>query len=306
MRLPEFVTVHEVGHNWFQGILASNEVLEAWLDEGVNEWADGKVMNELYGPRTSGLDWMGWTAEITELRRAVASDPSSLPSPIASAAFAFVDNTNYGEATYASTMRALYTLEQTVGPSKFAAAMKAYARAWAFRHPTGRDLFDTLSKELGRDLTWFFGPVWHGVGGMNLGIRTAACRAAHAPRGVFGQGSAQRTVTSADEPDRATFTCEVVVTNTGTIRVPVEIELEYEDGSTTTHLWDLSRNKHWFSIVVDRSSRLVEVRLDPKNNIALDSPMRHHLRLEGDGSASLRAAAWFGATAQTLMQIVGP
>ncbi|MBX3162242.1 MAG: M1 family metallopeptidase [Deltaproteobacteria bacterium] len=308
VRLPEFVTVHEIGHQWFQGILASNEVLEAWLDEGVNEWADGKVMNELYGPRASGLDWMGWTAEIVALRRALAADPASLPSPIATAAFAFVDNDAYGEATYGSTMRALYTLEQYAGAAKFAAAMKAYVKEWAWKHPTGRDLFDTLTRELGgEDLTWFFGPVWKGVGGMDLGIRTAACRVAHAPRGVFGEGSTLRVVGETEAPDEATFTCEVVVTNTGTLHVPVDIELHFADGSTVTHRWqDRGTGARWYRIVEARSSRLVEVALDPKGEIALDSPMRHRLRLEGDGSASLRAAAWFGATAQTLMQIVGP
>src|SRR6185436_7229248 len=100
LRLPEYVTVHEVGHNWFQGMLASNEPIEAWLDEGVNEWADAKVMTELYGPRTSLVDWMGWQAELGALRRAAASDPASLPSPIASAAYAFVDDRAYFEQSY--------------------------------------------------------------------------------------------------------------------------------------------------------------------------------------------------------------
>src|SRR5690606_5230377 len=103
--IPEMVTVHEVGHNWFQGMLASNEAVEAWLDEGVNEWAVARAMNALYGPRTSGLDWMGWQAELGALRRAIASDPASLPSPIATAAYAFVDGRAYGEQTYATTMR---------------------------------------------------------------------------------------------------------------------------------------------------------------------------------------------------------
>jgi aminopeptidase N len=59
IRLPEFVTVHEIGHNWFQGILASNEFREAWLDEGVNEWADGVVMASLYGEKHSASPGAG-------------------------------------------------------------------------------------------------------------------------------------------------------------------------------------------------------------------------------------------------------
>jgi hypothetical protein len=305
VRLPEMVTVHEVGHNWFQGMLASNEADEAWLDEGVNEWAVAKVMNELYGPRTSMLDWMGWQAEFAALRRAVASDPSSLPSPIATAAYAFVDDRGYAEQTYVTTMRALRTLEQTVGATRFAAAMKAYARAWAFKHPTGRDLFDTLSRELGQDLTWFFQPVFQQVGGARLGLRSADCVRAHKPRGVFGDGPGRKRVTANEAPETGTYVCEVVVRNTGAWHVPVDLELRFADGSSHRVRWDDREGDHWEAFVVERSSRLTEVILDPDGKIALDSPMTHHYRLEGDGSASLRAGAWFGSMAQTLMQLVG-
>jgi hypothetical protein len=320
VRLPEMVTVHEIGHNWFQGMLASNEALEAWLDEGVNEWAEAKVMNELYGPRTSILDWMGWQAEYAALRRAIAADPSSLPSPIASAAYAFVDGRDYSQQTYVTTMRALRTLEQTAGATRFAAAMKVYARAWAFRHPTGRDLFDVLSRELAQDLSWFFAPVFQQVGGVRLAVRTASCARAHPPRGVFGVEKKMRT--EADAPDTGSYVCEVVVTSTGAWTVPVDIELKFEDGSSQRVRWDdrgvsdpspceplpgeiaVSPGR-WKRCVFKRSSQLTEVILDPDGKIALDSPVAHHLRLEGDASASLRAGAWFGSMAQTLMQMVG-
>ncbi|CAN5786271.1 M1 family metallopeptidase [soil metagenome] len=306
LRLPEYVTVHEVGHNWFQGMLASNEAIEAWLDEGVNEWADGNVMDELYGARTSGIDWMGWQAQVAALRRAWAGDPSSVPSPIASAAYAFVDFNGYGEATYATTARALSTLEQTVGPTKFAAAMKVYAQTWAFKHPTGRDLFDSLSATLGQDLTWFFGPVWQTVGGLKLGLRTATCRVVHPARGVFGEGSAKKLVTETDAPETGSYLCEVVVTSTGSVHVPIDLELKFADGSTQRLHWDDKGNGAWQRFEIERSTPLVEVWIDPDGKLALDSPVSHHYRVEGDGSASLRASAWIASLAQTFMQIVGP
>lgn len=306
LRLPEYVTVHEVGHNWFQGMLASNEAVEAWLDEGVNEWADGKVMDEMYGARTSGIDWMGWQAQVSALRRAVVDDPASVPSPIATAAYAFVDPDAYGEATYSTTARALATLEETVGPTKFAAAMKAYAQAWAFKHPTGRDLFEALSTSLEQDLTWFFSPVWQSVGGVKLGIRTATCRLAHPARGVFGTGGSRKTVTETEAPATGSYLCELVVTNTGTIHVPIDLELKFGDGSTQRLRWEDKGHGAWERFVIERSTPLVEVWLDPDNKLALDSPVSHHYRLEGDGGAALRASAWLASLTQTLMQIVGP
>ena len=306
MRLPEFVTVHEVGHNWFQGLLASNEAEEAWLDEGVDDWADGKVMTELYGPQTSAMDWMGWQVEIRGLRRAIAEDPASLPSPIATAAYAFVDNAAYTEASYSTTMRALATLESTVGPARFAAAMKAYAKAFAWKHPTGNDLYATLGAELGEDLAWFFGPVFHEVGGLDLAIRSASCRPIHQPRGITGETTVKKTVSATDAPETGGFRCDVIVTNTGTMHVPVDIELRFADGSSQRVHWDDRGHGASQVFSVERSSQLTEVWIDPDNKIALDSPVTHHLRLEDDGAAALRAAAWVSATAQTLMQVVGP
>ncbi|MBA3393691.1 MAG: M1 family metallopeptidase [Deltaproteobacteria bacterium] len=302
IRLPEYVTIHEIGHNWFQGLLASNEPVEPWLDEGVDEWASAKVMNDLYGSRASMIDWMDWHAEVVALRRA-AGEPGALPSPMATAAYAIVDGQAYGEASYTRTMRALKTLENLVGPTKFAAAMKVYAQTFAFKHPTGRDLFETLSRELGQDLTWFIGPVWHDVGALELGLRTAECWKAHPPRGVFDV--TKKPVTEKEARETGSYICEVVVTSTGTVHVPVDIELRFADGSTQRVRWDDRGHASWERFTIERSSRLTEVWIDPDNKVLLDSPFRHQYRVDGEGAASLRAAARLAAIAQTLMQVVG-
>src|SRR5262249_32864290 len=160
--------------------------------EGVNEWADAHVMAEIYGARGSMVDWLGWQAELSALRAAGGGDPD-LPSPVAAAAYAFVDSRAYRGASDPQTPRALGTRRRTLGTAKFLAAMKSYANAWAFRHPTGRDLFAVLDQQLG-PLDWFFEPAFHEVGGMHVALRTAACRTAHPPRGVFGDKD--KTVTT--------------------------------------------------------------------------------------------------------------
>ncbi|MGE3458391.1 MAG: M1 family metallopeptidase [Kofleriaceae bacterium] len=307
IRIPEYTTVHEVGHNWFQGILASNEAADPWLDEGINTWANNKVMDELYGQRTSGVDWLGWQGGIDALIRAAVEDPATLPSPIRTAAASFVDFEDYGVGTYFTTMRAFDTLEQIVGPTRFASAMKAYTREWAFRHPTASDVFATLSRELGEDLSWYFDPVFERVGGLRLAIRTAQCRLVHPWRGVFDDAErTHKTVTADEAPATGGYRCEVVVTNTGVVHVPVEIELRFADGTSKRLLWNDRGQDHWERFVEQRSSPLVEVWLDPEAKIAFDSPVTRRYRLEGDGDASMRAAAWVAFVTQTLMQIVGP
>lgn len=306
IRIPEYVTAHEIAHNWFQGILASNEVEEAWLDEGVTEWATVHVMRELYGPRTSGIDWKGWQADIGGLLDAIADDPASIPAPIATAAYAFGDGNSYQTHTYSTTRRALQTLENHVGSAKFMAAMKAYVKEFAFKHPTGRDLYATLERELGQDLSWFFEPVFQRVGGVELAVQDASCELAKPSRGVIGEGPTRKTVTETEAPTTGTYRCTITVQNTGVVHVPVEIELEFADGSTQQVMWDDRGDASWQRFTVERSSKLVEVYIDPDRKVTLANPTEHHRRVIGDGSAAMRAGARVSSWGQFLMQIVGP
>jgi hypothetical protein len=306
IHLPEHVTIHEVGHNWFQGILASNEAEEGWLDEGVNEWADGVVMAKLFGPRGSAVDWMGWSAEQFRLRRALSSAADDLPTPIATAAWVFVDTDDYAEASYTRTMLALRTLENVVGRDRFAAAMQTYARTWAFRHPTGRDLFASLAESLDEDIGWFVEPAFYGVGVAELGVRSADCTSTHPPRGVFGTGADRKTIDDSAAPDTGAWTCEVVVQNTGTVPVPVDIEIRFADGTNQRHKWDHRGGTRWHRFKFERSSPITEVEIDPDHNVLLvDDVTNLEQRLEGDGRASWRAAARIGFWGQTLMSVVG-
>ena len=54
LRMPEMVTIHEFGHAYFMGILASNEFEEPWLDEGVNSFLEERIVDHYYG-ENSGM-----------------------------------------------------------------------------------------------------------------------------------------------------------------------------------------------------------------------------------------------------------
>jgi hypothetical protein len=227
-----------------------------------------------------------------------------MPSPIATPTSEFPDEDTWGQQTYIDSERALTTLEHTIGTSKMMAAMRAYVRAWMFRHPSGRDLFDAIAREQGESLEWYVGPVFTRVGGLELAVRDIGCWPTHAPRGVFGD-SVTKTVTETDAPDTGAWTCSLELASTGTIHVPVEVELRFGDGSSERRTWDDRDGATWTRIALERSAPIVEIRVDPDGKLALDSPLAHDYRIEGDGAASLRAAARVGSWTQTLMQLVG-
>ncbi len=309
MRLPEYVTIHEVGHNWFQGMLASDERLEPWLDEGVNEWADGAVMAALYGERASALDWHGWQAEIYRLRRAYADDPGALPVPIATPAAGFPDAATYATASYDSAMQALRTVELSIGRDAFAAGMKRYAETWAFRHPTGNDFIAALAAAAPTaDVAGLLGPALHARGGVQLAVESAGCAPTHAPRGRFVDRAtgAVRDVTADAAPDAGAWRCDVMIVNLGTVPVAVDIETRYADGSSRRDRWTPTAGEAWHHLTIERSSELVEVAIDPDGALPMQrDPLAMRRRLIGDSAAATRAAARVSAWGQILMGEVG-
>jgi hypothetical protein len=302
LRLPEFVTVHEVGHQWFQGMLASNEHSEAWLDEGINEWIDGHVMSKLFGEPGNAIDWMKWQADVTAFRRAVAN-PEAEVSPIATSPDAFSSFASYGSVTYETTLFAMMTLENIVGSEKFMAAMQQYAKRFSFKHPTGADLFAVWREQLG-DLGWFTEAAFTQLGGSDLSVGKVACSELTPPRGIFDDEKGHRVLTAETAPSTGAFRCEVVVNNRGSLLVPVTVEIVFADGTSERMQWP-ANSGHWQRFLVQRNAPIAEVHIDPDRLLVTDAPMNNSWRVVADTSASFRAGARAAFWAQSIMQVVG-
>ncbi len=77
---PEIVTEHEFGHQYWYGMVATNEFEEAWLDEGINSYTEVKVMDELYGKNTSAVNYPFVQMSETGLQQSgYFSDPDKDP-----------------------------------------------------------------------------------------------------------------------------------------------------------------------------------------------------------------------------------
>ncbi|MET0339685.1 MAG: M1 family metallopeptidase [Polyangiales bacterium] len=134
--LGPFVTAHELAHQWFQGMLASDEVHYPVLDEGLAQWASLDLIRTLYGPR-EGLEGV-LALDRFEVTRAIAlkvvgSIAPGLPAPAYTAR-------EYGGSVYARAALALECIRRAYGKARFDAALARYAEAHRFGHPTPGDL----------------------------------------------------------------------------------------------------------------------------------------------------------------------
>ncbi|MEO8589034.1 MAG: M1 family metallopeptidase [Flavobacteriales bacterium] len=161
--LDEVIT-HEVGHNWFYGILGSNERDHAWMDEGVNSFNEMRYMRERYPGSSFSIGipfFKKLTAGITDVHRAQnelgyrLNARRGLDQPIDITSNDLTE-INYGTMVYMKTALVFDHLFAYLGDEVFDKCMRAYYDEWGFKHPQPGDMRKVFERESGKDLGWVF------------------------------------------------------------------------------------------------------------------------------------------------------
>lgn len=141
----EITVEHEFGHQYWYGMVASNEFEEAWLDEGINSYTEVKVLAALLGPGTSAIRQRYANLGDGSMQRlSYLSSPDS--DPVTRFAWKFRNENSYGAVTYGKTATLLATLEGIVGTDTMDVAMRTYFERYRFTHPTTEDFLRTIEQ----------------------------------------------------------------------------------------------------------------------------------------------------------------
>ena len=164
----ELMIMHEVGHNWFYGILGFNERIFPYLDEGINSFSEYRYFQEKYGDKTLLYEMLFnnykvagflniqeyplscyYTLSTNISMRSNMDQPMNIPScdylPY-----------NYSGIVYTKSAICLSYLYEFLGEDKFNEAMQGFYEQWKFRHPGPKDLENAFSSVTDIDLSWFF------------------------------------------------------------------------------------------------------------------------------------------------------
>jgi len=296
VRLPEVVTVHEIGHQYWYGIVASDEVEEPWLDEGITSYVEGLVMDDAYGPG-SYVDWLGLEVDAVAAQR-WGYLAAGHWDPITTASFRMLDLDSYHATAYAKTALALGTVAGLFGADELRAALGAYTRDWRFRHPTGSDLRASLGERLGAAATPVLDQLLDGTGVLDYAVARVDVRrvpaAAPAPVGAV-----------APRPGAPQYRSEILIERRGEVRLPVEVLVAYDDGGETRETWD--GQGRWYRIDVVGTRRAAYAVVDPEHKLPLDANWLNNSRLREPGTRGIwRLAGRWGLWLQSaLMALSG-
>ena len=160
----DVVITHEVGHNWFYGMLGNNERKSAWMDEGINSFYEMRYIKTKYPKATlAGLDSNYFSlVHANQYKQAhqyyidyatVAKQNADQACRTSSPNFT---EENYGAIVYSKTALIFNYLMNYMGENDFDIAMQFYFDQCKFKHPKPADLRKTLEYFSGKKLDWFF------------------------------------------------------------------------------------------------------------------------------------------------------
>jgi Peptidase family M1 domain len=293
LKVPEAVVEHEFGHQYWYGMVASNEFEEAWLDEGINQYTESKIMDALYGPGTDILDSRVAAAGERGVDRVGYINTADY-DPMTRYGWQFLNFDSYGEITYSKTALVLLTLEHIIGEQKVREAQHVYFERYRFKHPTGEDFLSTVNEVAGRNLNWYWKQAVSGTQVLDYRILKAGSERADL---------ADKNAPKEEKNGETEYASDVVVHRKGDFVFPVTLEVKFDNGEMIRERWD--GEDRWRRFTWQKKAKLVSAEIDPDHAIVLDRDRFNNSWLgKPDARATRKLAGYWMLCTQWFAQLL--
>jgi hypothetical protein len=230
----ELTAIHEFGHQYFYGLLASDEMTWPFLDEGLNSFAEEEALGAWFGD--GSLASLGGISLSDTTLQAAFSNLVAKNEPVAQPAYAFETGREYGGLVYSRSATILETFRRVYGDQETTRALGLYARRYRFLHPTPENLFASYAEVLGEEPARTMRAAFYDRAWVDYAITAISSRRSREAAGIFDRNGKRETVSQGSgTTDR--YEGWVLVTRRGTLRFPVTVELTLDDGSTRRLSW---------------------------------------------------------------------
>ncbi len=244
----ERVVVHEIGHQFWYGLVATNEFEEAWLDEGFTSYAEDRLMEAEFGVKSN-----------LPLESSYVTSPNALQLN----AWSYKDYGEYADNVYTRAKLVLKAIERQVTQGTMDRIMKTYFQRWKFKHPTTKD-FQNIVEEVTKS-KWddFFNQYVYG--GLMMDYAVESIR-----------------ITPVKQAGATAFESSVLIAKKGGTAASVPIQFHFSDGTSLDKTWEGQEASIEYKLT--RSSPIDWVSIDPRHTLILENRhINNYMKTTVDG-----------------------
>ncbi|MNO35884.1 Peptidase family M1 [compost metagenome] len=251
----ERTVIHEIGHQFFYGMVASNEFEEAWLDEAFTSYAEDKLMEQEFGS-TSNLP----------IQASLITSPASLTIP----AWKYGSGDRYAKNVYYRGKLILLDIEQQVGAKTMKRILYTYSQKYRFKHPTTTDFQKVVEQITGRSWKSYFDQYVYGD-------KMADYSVDHI------------TIKSINRDGKVLYESTVDISRLGAASPKIPILFTFKDGHTINKVWNGKGNT--LQLKLEYKEPLSFVLIDPVYSLVLENKhINNYLKADISEPISTRAS----------------
>ncbi|PYI52674.1 M1 family metallopeptidase [Paenibacillus flagellatus] len=249
----ERVIVHEIGHQYWYGMVASNEFEEAWLDEGFTSYAEDLVMMSEYGVKPNfGIESIYVTS----------------PEPLKQLSWLYGGHGRYADNVYVRAKLVLAGIEKQIGQKQMMRVLKTYFERWKFKHPATADFQAVLESVTKTSWADYFDQFVYGGAMTDYAVEHIQTR-------------------KVKQDGKTVYENAVLIKKYGGHYMDVPVKFHFADGSEVDRTWDGRDPQVLYTITSD--APIVWAAVDPQQTMILENKrINNFLQVEVDGKWKVR------------------
>lgn len=249
----ERVIVHEIGHQYWYGMVASNEFEEAWLDEGFTSYAEDLLMASEFGQKTN---------------LPLESSYITSPEPLRQASWQYGGHGRYADNVYTRAKLVLTGIEKQIGQKQMLRVLKTYFERWKFKHPTTSDFQAVLESVTKTSWSEYFDQFVNGGSMTDYAVEHIQTR-------------------KIKQDDKTVYENAVLIKKYGGHYMDVPIRFHFTDGSDVDKSWDGRDPQVLYTLTSEAPIEWVAI--DPQQTMILETKrINNFMQVSVDGKWKVR------------------
>lgn len=259
------VAVHELMHSWYQMMLATNESLYAWMDEGFTSYASSRVMQHLLETKVLKQGRVAANPQAGNYAGYFNLAKSGFEEPLTTHSDHYQTNRAYGLAAYSKGAVFLGQLEYVLGKPAFDEALLKYFYTWKGKHPNVNDFIRVFEKTSNLELDWYKEYFYHSTYTVDYALNNVST------------STENKTIVQLERKGKVPMPVDVVITKKDGSKLGYTIPLQIMRGAKGADLdsinWNIAIDWPWtntqYSLIIPlKSEEIISIEIDPSERMA--------------------------------------